>query len=98
VTYVFDLDNTLCRTDGRNYTTAVPIPERIAAVNLLSDEGHVIVIETARGSVTGTPWGAYTLQQLKAWGVKFDKLRVGTTAFGDVYVDDRGVNSEHFFA
>jgi hypothetical protein len=98
MTYVFDLDGTLCHTRGRDYTKAIPIVDRIAAVNRLSDEGHVIVIETARGTGTGTPWGAYTVQQLLHWGVRFDQLRVGTKAFGDLYVDDKGINAEAFFA
>src|SRR5690606_3558201 len=31
--YAFDLDGTLCRTRGMDYSGAEPIPERVAAVN-----------------------------------------------------------------
>ena len=42
--YVFDLDGTICLTEGRDYAEAVPLAERIAAVNALFDAGHTIII------------------------------------------------------
>lgn len=96
--YVFDLDGTLCETSGRDYDHARPIQSRIDAVNRLAKEGHTIVIDTARGTMTGEPWGARTLAQLQEWGVDFDKLIVGRKAYGDWYVDDKAISAEGFFA
>jgi len=95
MTYAFDLDGTLCETEAGNYEAAVPIPERIAHVNALFDEGHTIYIHTARGSVTGRKWRAMTIGQLKRWGVKHHVLIMGKP-FAHVYVDDRAVNAHRY--
>ena len=97
-TYVFDLDNTLCKTEGSNYLDAVPFQERIQKVNLLHDAGHTIIVETARGCVSGKKWFIQTMEQIKSWGLKFDTLRAGVKFSGDYYIDDKGINSEDFFS
>ena len=51
--YCFDLDGTLCNTDGNNYKDSTPKKERIEIVNTLYDQGHTILIDTARGCVSG---------------------------------------------
>ncbi len=95
--YVFDLDGTLCATTARDYVASVPHAHRIARVNALYDAGHVIVIDTARGSVSSIEWEPLTRRQLALWGVKYHTLRVGKKTYGDVYVDDKAVNAEEFF-
>lgn len=97
-TYVFDLDNTLCKTDGSNYLDAVPFVDRIKKVNSLHDAGHTIIIETARGCVSGKKWFIQTMEQIKSWGLKFDTLRAGVKFSADFYIDDKGINSEDFFS
>ena len=97
-TYVFDLDNTLCKTEGSNYLDAAPFQERIQKVNLLHDAGHTIIVETARGCVSGKKWFIQTMEQIKSWGLKFDTLRAGVKFSGDYYIDDKGINSEDFFS
>ena len=77
-TYVFDLDNTLCKTEGSNYFDSVPYVDRILKVNELHDQGHTIIVETARGCVSGKKWFTQTMEQLKRWGLKFDTLRPGS--------------------
>ena len=96
--YVFDLDNTLCQTDGSNYLKASPFIERIKEVNKLYDDGNTIIIETARGCISGKNWFYLTVDQLKSWGLKFHTLRTGVKFNGDIFVDDRGINSEDFFS
>lgn len=98
MTYVFDLDQTLCHKDGLKYDEATPIPERIAWVNMLYDLGHTIIIETARGSGTGIPMYDLTKAQLERWGLKHHQLRTNTKFHADFYVDDKGVNADEFFA
>ena len=95
--YCFDLDNTLCETKGGDYQKARPFISRIKLVNLLYDQGHTIIIETARGSMTGIDWMDVTTKQLKEWGVKYNQVRGGVKIPADIYVDDRGVNADNFF-
>jgi len=100
--YIFDLDNTLCDTkkngDGNwNYLDSKPFKERIDIVNGLYEEGNYIVIETARGSVSKKNWYEQTYNQLVSFGLKFHELRTGVKFNGDIFIDDKGVNSEEFF-
>ena len=95
--YCFDLDNTLCNTQGNYYEASTPITERIEAVNKLYDEGHIIIIDTARGSVSGKKWWTFTVEQLNSWGLKFHTLRTGIKFPADVFVDDKGFNDKVFF-
>lgn len=96
-TYVFDLDGVLCDTDGRDYMNAKPRPRHIAKVNSLYQLGHTILIDSARGSVTGEDWQERTEAQLKDWGVMFHRVRTGVKFYGDVYVDDKAVDDYDFF-
>lgn len=93
----FDLDNTLCNTEGNYYEASTPKQDRIDYVNKLYDEGHTIIIETARGCVSGKSWFYYTLDQLKSWGLKFHTLRTGVKFGADIFVDDKGFNDKVFF-
>jgi hypothetical protein len=100
--FVFDLDNTLCKTvrkaDGNwDYENAEPIIDRIEMVNRLFNQGAIIYVETARGSVSKVDWYQKTSKQISAWGLKFHKLRAGTKFPGDFFVDDKAINSEFFF-
>ncbi len=104
--YVVDLDDTLCKTEmgvgpdgkrGPQYFDSTPISDRINKINELHDEGHIIIIETARGNNSGRSWFFKTLNQLKDWGLKFDHLRSGVKYMADYYIDDKAINSEDFF-
>lgn len=96
----FDLDGTLCETNGTDYAGAMPIPERIAKVNSLYDEGHTITIWTARGSGTGADHYELTRAQVARWGIRHHVLLVGKPGGKhpyDLFVDDKAVNSETYF-
>tara|TARA_B100000768_G_scaffold168454_1_gene173329 strand:+ start:198 stop:497 length:300 start_codon:yes stop_codon:yes gene_type:complete len=95
--YCFDLDGTLCDTDGNNYKDSTPKKERIKIVNNLYEDGHTILIDTARGCVSGKNHFFFTMEQLKSWGVKFHTLRTGVKFGADVFVDDKGVKDQRFF-
>lgn len=97
IRYIFDLDGTLCYKHEKGVAFALPIPERIKKVNELYDKGHVIIIETARGSLTGINWLEATKKQLKEWGLKYHVLRTGVKFYGEYYIDDNALNSEDFF-
>ena len=68
--YCFDLDGTLCTLTDGDYEKAEPIIDRIQKVNKLYDEKNTIIINTARGFVTGTNWEEVTKKQLSDWNVK----------------------------
>jgi hypothetical protein len=94
--YLFDLDNTLC-THETDYNDAKPHKDRIEKVNKLYDDGHDIIIDTARGYKTGINWRELTEKQLKDWGVKYHMLRTGVKIYADFYIDDRGIKDTDFF-
>lgn len=68
-----DLDNTLCKTDGTNYEESTPRSEQIKKINILYNQGHMIIIETGRH------WNhmELTFNQLKKWGVMHHSLIMG---------------------
>lgn len=95
-TYCFDIDGTICMNTEGAYDMARPLPKRIAKLNALYDEGHEIILFTARGSTTGIDWSDKTRLQLKTWGVKYHKLLFGKP-FAHVFIDDRAINDKDWF-
>ena len=91
IDYCFDLDGTLCTNTEGDYDDAKPYPRRIAKLNRLYDQGHRIVIYTARGTKTGINWRALTRRQLATWKVKYHKLFLGKP-YADIYVDDKCID------
>ena len=97
--YCFDLDGTLCSQQHLDYENAKPFVKRIKHVNDLYDDGHTIIIDTARGSgaTKGKDWSDITAKQLEAWGLRYHDLRVGVKFSADVYVDDKADNADGYF-
>lgn len=92
--YCFDLDGTLCSQTGGKYDNAIPFINAIKAVNKLYDQGHTIIIDTARGSTSKIDWTDVTKKQLNSWGLKYHELRVGLKIHADIFIDDKAVNAE----
>ena len=91
-TYCFDIDGVIATlVDNLDYTKASPKYEIIDAVNTLYDQGHTIILFTARGSVSGIDWEDVTKDQMEAWGVKYHQLLFGKPA-ADFYVDDKMIS------
>jgi mannose-6-phosphate isomerase-like protein (cupin superfamily) len=88
-----DLDNTLCITQDKDYINSKPILERIEYVNNLKEQGNIITIWTARGSVSKIDYTELTKEQLKLWNVQYDKLLLGKPHY-DIYLDDKSFNIE----
>lgn len=89
-----DIDGVLaCKTEGNNYAAATPLQRNIAIINALHDQGHEIVLFTARGYASGLDWKDTTKSQMQQWGVKYDQLLFGKPD-ADVYVDDKLVSLE----
>ena len=105
-TIAFDLDDTLCSRPPEfehlgieKYKHCVPIQHNIDMMNRVYDEGHTIIIYTARGmtSQKGNIPVIYeelypiTKHQLDSWGAKFHTLIMGKLHY-DVLIDDKTLN------
>ena len=96
--FCFDIDNTICKTIGKNYKSSKPKKEIIKIINKLYEKGHTIKIFTARymGRNNDNIKIAYkqgykkTYTQLKKWKIKFDILIMGKPSF-DLIIDDRAL-------
>ena len=85
-----DIDETICYYKGeRNYPEALPIPQNIAKINKLYEDGNEITYYTARGTVTGIDWLEITKSQLNKWGCKYHKLNVGNKPDYDLLICDK---------
>lgn len=106
-TIAFDLDDVICwRPTGYEdlgplkYDYCKPIKETIELVNSFYEDGHKIVIYTARGmsQYKGNVVDIYThlytrtTEQLNSWGLKYHSLVMGKIHY-DVLIDDKALNS-----
>ena len=48
MTYVFDIDGTICYTNNSDYENSKPIMSRIEKVNTLYDEGNTIIFQNSK--------------------------------------------------
>jgi len=108
-TIAFDLDNVICfrpseyeHLGPEKYLHCKPYAEMIELINSLYDDGHKIIIYTARGmsQFSGNIVEIYsklynqTNDQLKSWGVKYHQLVMGKIHY-DVLIDDKALNSQN---
>lgn len=94
-TYIIDIDNTICVTEGSNYHNSKPLMDRIKKINKLYDEGHTIIYWTGRGSSSKTNWKFLTIEQLDRWGCKRHQVKFFKPTY-DVWVDDKAENVDFF--
>ena len=94
-TYIVDIDNTICKTEGEDYENAQPYTDRINILNEYHKKGHKIIYATARGQISGKNYEALTRKQLKEWKADYHSLI--EKRYADCYVDDKAINSEEFF-
>lgn len=98
--YCFDIDGTLCYTPNNelgkpDYVNAQPFPFMVEQVNRLYDEGHYVIMQTARGKGSGIDWTDYTKGQLDKWGYKYHELfPMFCKPTADIFIDDKGINVE----
>jgi uncharacterized HAD superfamily protein len=85
---VIDMDGTIC-TEEKTYSRALakPLPGAVENINKLYDEGHIVLIYSAR------TWMEYemTYDWLCKYNIKFHQLILGKP-IGDVWIDDRAIN------
>ncbi len=101
----FDLDGVICSNTKYksanliNYKKSKSIPSAIKAINKLYDNGHTIVIYTARGmtryngnlSLIKKKLSKITVNSLKSWKLKYHKLVFGKIYY-DLIIDDKAIN------
>jgi hypothetical protein len=88
-----DIDGTICTTVG-GYDNSKPIPENIAKINRLYDEGNIIVYWSGRGQNTGINWTELTAKQLTEWGCKFHDVIMRQKPAYDLLIDDKSKRIE----
>jgi len=102
--FCFDLDQTLV-TSSRikgDYTTVEPIMNNIKMVQRLSEQGHYIIIHTARRMLTHSAnvgkiiadVGQITLETLRQFNIPYDELHFGKP-YADFYIDDKAIDACH---
>ncbi|HEY4498577.1 MAG TPA: HAD hydrolase family protein [Candidatus Paceibacterota bacterium] len=94
---VIDLDGTICalRKGGETYSTVRPLPGAIEKLKALKQEGHYLIIYTARHMKTCNGDIKKVLEKMETitrdWlaehAVPFDELVFGKP-YGDLYIDD----------
>ena len=98
VIYV-DIDGTICSQTTGDYEKAIPFKKAIHKINSLYEDGNKIVIYTSRymkrskdnSDIAKKVGYETTLNQLKAWGLKFHQLKMGKPQF-DIIIDDKAYN------
>ena len=84
---IIDMDGTIC-TEDRTYSGGLAVTKlhAVESINALYDEGHTIIIYSAR------TWMEFemTTAWLKEHKVKYHQLIMGKP-IGDVWIDDRAL-------
>lgn len=94
----FDLDNTICLSDINNYKKSKPIKKNINLINFLFYKGYYIKIFTSRfmgrskenKNLAKKKGFNFTKNQLKKWGLKYNKLIFGKPSY-DLFIDDKNL-------
>jgi capsule biosynthesis phosphatase len=98
-TICFDIDNVICKTNfTKDYSKSVPIKKNIKFINEAYNNGHNIILYTARymGRCNGNLRKVnklikpLTLKQLENWKVKYHKIYFGKPSF-DLFIDDKSL-------
>ena len=89
-----DIDNTICKTPGKDYKNAVPNHNRIERINNLYKSGHRIIYWTSRKSSSNIR--ELTEKQLNDWGCLYHSLEMTKPDF-DLFIDDNALNANDYF-
>ena len=86
---VCDIDGVIAqKTPGNKYDQAIPNQTTVSILKKLHQQGHTIVLHTARGYATGINWESVTQNQMAEWGIPYEKLVFGKPD-ADFYIDDK---------
>jgi CMP-N,N'-diacetyllegionaminic acid synthase len=92
VRFCIDIDGTICHSSDLDYSVAEPIESAVTKIRELKQQGHYVILFTARGTMSGIDWRPVTELQLESWGVPYDELHFGKPA-ADIYIDDKGLTA-----
>lgn len=102
---VIDLDGTICPIKEKNQTYADLLPNKgaVEKIKLLKEEGHYIIIQTARNMATCESnvgkvmknIGKTTLDWLEKYEIKYDEIFFGKPN-AQVYIDDRALRYQNW--
>lgn len=85
---IIDMDGTIC-TEEKTYSRCLAEPKSgaVESINTLYDQGHTIIIYSAR------TWMEFEMTSawLRQYGIKYHQLVMGKP-IGDVWIDDRAVS------
>ena len=96
MTYVFDIDGTICSITDGSYEDAKPFKKSIMKINKLYEKGYIIKVFTARfmsrnneniDSVYKMGY-EFTKSQIDKWGLKYHHLIMGKPSY-DIIIDDK---------
>lgn len=98
ITFLIDIDNTICITKGNDYANSKPILKKIKILNKLYANGHIIKFFTSRymgrnneNIIKAKKQGySFTKKQLKKWGCNYHYLFFGKPSH-DVSIDDKSL-------
>ena len=93
-----DIDNVVCRTNGRDYKSAKPNWKAVKKINEMYANGYIIKFFTSRymgrnkenKKKAENQGRKMTCNQLKKWDVKYHKLIFGKPSF-DLIIDDKAL-------
>lgn len=98
--FCFDLDGTLCyiKKKDEHYRDVHPIPGAVETLQKLKQEGHYIIIMTARNMATYNNnvgqiianQSPIVIEWLNKHNIPFDEIHFGKP-LADFYVDDKAV-------
>jgi len=99
---VFDLDNTIVTYPNtyKDYSTVNVHPHIISLIKQLKNDGHYIIIHTARNMVSSNHnvgvslknIGLVTLETLRELDIPYDEIHFGKP-YADLYIDDKSFNT-----
>ena len=100
---VFDVDETILTTEGRDYKNSRPISEVVDAIRRLKQNGWTIVLHTARGMGRSNGYIDSVAKEVRAeidgfckkHNVPYDQLILGKT-WASAYVDDKAMTPSMF--
>ena len=108
LTFIFDIDGTLCPIKGKDerYEDIVPYPEMVEKIRDYKKQGAKIILYTSRnmntykgniGLINANTAGVI-LEWLKKWDIPYDEIIYGKPWPGHngFYVDDRTVRPDEF--
>ena len=101
--FIFDIDNTICKTEDSNYKNSKPKKKIINLINKLRKNGHIIKIFTSRymgrnndnSKFVKKKYHSVVNNQLKSWGLNYDELILGKPSY-DFLIDDKSINPKKF--